>query len=406
LDNRDHRRRRQAIGQVLSDRTLRQFEPIMSAQIDIFLRQLLVHSQQGEVINMTLVTKRLAMDIVGHLAFGCDLNTQTEVTNRFIIDVMGKQLYMANLYFTWPSLRIFLPIIRWLLKKKALTFYKAIHKMIVTRQAEPKNEKPDFYSFAIGHNEIGDEGLHHSEFFSEAIFFILAGGSTVSTAMCAVFFYIVRHPHVYARLAEEIRSTFSSGRDIRYGPELAGCKYLRAVIDESLRIAPPTLNVLWRKPESPKQPLGPFTVDGHIIPPGTEVGVHLYSFLHDEKYFPEPFKFRPERWMEPEKGSSNIEERQEALAIMRRAQVSFGLGHRNCAGKSMAYMENSLVISRCLWYFDFELTFGPDGKLSNRCEGNNPWDSPDQFQLGDKLAADHNGPYISVKLRGDYYKEL
>lgn len=378
----------------------------MSSQIDIFLRQLLLHSQKGKVVNMTPITKRLAMDIIGHLAFGCDLNTQTEATNRFMIDMMGKQLYMANLSFNWPSLGIFVPILRWLLKRRALTFYKAIYKMIRARQSEPKNAKPDFYSFAIGHNEMGDEGLHQSEFFSEAVFFILAGGSTVSTAMCAVFFYIVRNPRVYARLVKEVRSAFSSGQDIRHGPELSGCKYLRAVIDESLRMAPPTLNVLWREPESSKQSGEPFMVDGHTVPPGTEVGVHIYSLLHDGTYFPEPFKFCPERWLEPEEEAPDNEQKKAALAVMRRAQVSFGLGHRNCAGKSMAYMENSLAIARCLWYFDFESARGPEGKLGAGCGGEDPWDTPDQFQLGDKIAAVHDGPYLRVKLRGGYYKEL
>lgn len=61
--------------------------------------------------------------------------------------------------------------------------------------------------------------------------------------MSSVFFYLSRHPTVYAQLATEIRTTFSVGREIRQGPQIASCKYLRVVIEETLRTCPPTPGV-------------------------------------------------------------------------------------------------------------------------------------------------------------------
>lgn len=112
--------------------------------------------------------------------------------------------------------------------------------------------------------------------------------------MSSVFFYLSRHPAVYAHLATEIRTTFSAGREIRQGPQLARCKYLRAVLDETLRICPPTPGVMWRR-QDPATTREPLVVDGHFVPPGTLVGVGMYSFLHNPAYFPEPFSFRPDR---------------------------------------------------------------------------------------------------------------
>ena len=116
--------------------------------------------------------------------------------------------------------------------------------------------------------------------------------------MTAISFCLSRHPKVYNKLASEIRSTFSSGQDIHSGSELTSCKYLRAVIDECLRIAPTSIGTLWRQhdltlpPEARKKP---FIVDGLVIPPGAIVGISPYSLLHNPAYFPEPFEFRPER---------------------------------------------------------------------------------------------------------------
>lgn len=92
---------------------------------------------------------------------------------------------------------------------------------------------------------------------------------TTAGTLTAVFFYLSRHPAVYKRLATEIRTTFADARAIRGGPLLASCTYLRAVIDESLRLSVPTTSMPWREEAAPSDgtPTTPFVVDGHIIPP-------------------------------------------------------------------------------------------------------------------------------------------
>ncbi|KAI1739764.1 cytochrome P450 [Xylaria scruposa] len=403
-DNAEHRRKRRVIGQVVSDRSLRSFNPMMSDQIDIFLKQLLCSSRQSEMVNMTVACNRLGIDVVGHLAFGCALKTQTEATNRFIPETMFSSIYMNNLYYTWPKLANISPVIRWIASKKIDLFRHAVEKMIAERTSKPANAIPDFYAVVTG-----DGGLDRSELWGEALFFVLAGGSTVATAMCGALFHLSWHPDAYARLAAEIRSTFSSGRDIQPGPVLASCTYLRAVIDESIRMTPPSPSPLWRESEvllSPKSQ--PFVVDGHVIPPGTEVCIHLWAMMHDPEYFKDPFSFIPDRWLLPadEDASGNSKE-QESRATMRRAHVAFGLGDRSCAGKSMAYMETSITLARILWYFDFERATGEAGKLGCGRKGSKEkWDEPNQFQIYDVLGADHDGPNLVFQPRGKHWQEL
>lgn len=80
LDRERHKQKRKVYGQILSDRSLRTFEPTMRNEIDVFLRQLL--KAHAEPVNMTPLCERLATDIAGQLAFGQPLNTQTDATNR------------------------------------------------------------------------------------------------------------------------------------------------------------------------------------------------------------------------------------------------------------------------------------------------------------------------------------
>ena len=120
-----------------------------------------------------------------------------------------------------------------------------------------------------------------------------------------------------------------------------------------------------------------------------EIVSHGDSY-HNESYFPDPFALDPERWLDE---SSN-----EAL---HRAFVPFGIGDAMCLGKSMAYLETSLVIDKILWNFDFAQAPGEAGRLG----GGRPTSKDrartreGEFQLYDGIVSDHDGPNLVVTKR-------
>lgn len=189
------------------------------------------------------------------------------------------------------------------------------------------------------------------------------------------------------------------------GSQLSGCKYLRACIDEAMRMSPPFLPVSWR--ELDKDEAGPFIVDGHVIPRGTSVGISPYALLHNEEYFPEPFVYKPERWLEPKEGTETPAEK-EQRSNMNKAFIPFMAGDRNCPGKVMAYTEASLTIARTLWFFDFEVVQGEEGNIGGGGAGK--WKEmgrrPEEYQLGDIIVTSHEGPNLVFKKRGDFWKDL
>lgn len=203
----------------------------------------------------------------------------------------------------------------------------------------------------------------------------------------------------------EIRTTFTSGDAIQSGPRLSGCKYLRAVIDESLRAAPPFVGTLWRelKPSPDKN----VVIDGYLIPAGTMIGVNPYCIMHNELYFPNPFVFQPERWLEPDPGTTETRENIETRAIARQAFAAFALGETGCVGKSMAYQEISLIVAKTLWYFDFQRPPGKVGELGGgqpgRMDGRH---RADVYQLDDNQTADKDGPNLVFKPREKFVDDL
>lgn len=209
--------------------------------------------------------------------------------------------------------------------------------------------------------------------------------------MSGVFYYLSRNPGCYERLAAEIRSTFDSGKEISSGPKLSSCRYLRACIDESLRMSPPVSGTLWRQRYADDTSSDPLVVDGHVIPPGTHVGVNTYALHHEESYFPDSYKYKPERWIEAD---------QDTRMRMNQAFSAFSIGPRGCAGKPIAYLEASLVVARALWYFDFSVAPGESGKLGDDAA------NPGEFEIWDIFSSHQEGPNLVFQPRGDYWKDL
>jgi cytochrome P450 len=81
---------------------------------------------------------------------------------------------------------------------------------------------------------------------------------------------------------------------------------------------------------------------GYLIPKGTSVYTNLWTVHHDEKMFPDPFTFRPERFLN-ERGQF----------VKHEAVIPFSMGKRFCLGEPLARMELFLYFTSMLQKFTF-----------------------------------------------------
>lgn len=155
---------------------MRTFEPVMNSQVDIFLREILKSAQKGEVVDMSPRCQRLAADVICHLGFGYPLSTQTEDTNRPLLEAFTQVNARIALYMNWPATSKLLdPLIKWLAQKPSEDFRRSIQNMVEARMALDKDAKHDLYKLALSDKKGDDEGLLQSELWAEAVFFITAG---------------------------------------------------------------------------------------------------------------------------------------------------------------------------------------------------------------------------------------
>lgn len=258
-----------------------------------------------------------------------------------------------------------------------------------TKVGLDSDRKDFFYHLLNARDPETGKGFTGPELWGESNLLIIAGSDTTSTALGAAFFYLTHNPATLQKLTAEVRSTFSDVEDICAGQTLSSCAYLRAVIDESMRLSPPVGGIL------PREILpGGLEIDGLNLPAGTVVGTPHYAIHHNPNYYPMPFEFHPERWIE----GSSPEVTKESVALAHSAFCPFSIGPRGCIGKGLAYNELMTGLARIVFLYDMKLA---DGVTVGEGQPDNEWGRQrrGEYQLRDSFTSLKDGPYVQFRPR-------
>ena len=221
---------------------------------------------------------------------------------------------------------------------------------------------------------------------------IIAGSDTTSTAMAATLFYLVRNPSALERATAEVREKFAEVEDIHSGPQLGSLPYLKACIDEAMRLSPSVGGLL------PREVLpGGITVDGESIPAGMVIGTPHYTIHHNETYYPEAFSYVPERWVSGSTVAGGLVG-EEDVSRAKSAFCPFSIGPRGCIGKGLAYIEMTMTLARLLFMYDIRRAAGIS--TGEGREGNE-WGRhrPSEYQLVDTFTSLKDGPMVEFRKR-------
>lgn len=199
----------------------------------------------------------------------------------------------------------------------------------------------------------------------------------MATTMAATLFYVLHYPATLTQPYAEIDSTFSNMDEIVIGTQLTSCQYLRACIDETMRLSPPVGGGL------PREVLaGGITIEGNFFPEGTDISVPIYALHHKEEYFRNADIFDPQRWLDQKKEGTDAADTYSAFN-------PFSLGPRGCPGKALAYAEMMPTLARMVWMFEMRLDGGTEvGE-----------DEPVLFKTRDHFVSVHDGPHVQFKRR-------
>ncbi|KAK2484351.1 hypothetical protein H9L39_02331 [Fusarium oxysporum f. sp. albedinis] len=396
VDKKSHGLRRRILSQGLSDSSTRGFEGTIKKHVEQFCLQIEGHadtsSQWSETRDMSRWSSYLTFDIMADVVFGQQYNLLGNQKYRYVVDsIEGSNirtgvLIQAPEAYTWRLDRRLFP--------KSLqhrnSFIKFISLLVFDRLATNPLERSDIISHLLtAKDSETNQGFTKNEVAAESTTLIVAGTDTSSTAISATLFYLTHHPDLYLRAAAEVRDAFETSQDVKLGPALNSCVFTRSCIEESMRLSPPAGSALWRQVLSGGQ-----MVDGNVIPAGCDIGVGIYAIHHNDLYFPEPFAFKPERWLPDNEGGM------EDVRVSRSAFNPFSIGPRSCIGKGLAMAELMLSIATILVRFDIRRSPGEEGCVGQgHMMAGDGRRRVDEYQLYDHVTAFKQGPMLQFRRR-------
>ncbi|KAF4273163.1 hypothetical protein LV164_000054 [Aspergillus fumigatus] len=364
----DHIRMRRLLAHAFSDRALREQESLLHFYADLLVQKLhenLNHSH-SEVVDIARWYNFTTFDLIGDLAFGepfqCLKDSKYHWWVSIMLDAVKLSVYLKVLWFfpiLSPLTKLLVP--RYLHQRREASFQLTVEK--VSRRLHRQTNRPDFISYILRHKD-DENRMSRQEIDANAATFVLAGSETTAALLSGCTFYLLKNPHIYRRLVNEIRSRFQHPSEIRLS-SIATLSYLNAVLEESLRIYPPIPAMLPRLvPEEGAM------INGEYVPAGTSVSMSLWSTFHSSGNFHNPDSFVPERWLaSPEEEASGC-----FTMDKKEAFQPFSYGPRNCLGQHLANAEMRLILAKVFWHLDMELC--PESENWADQESYNLWSRP------------------------------
>ncbi|HVG18705.1 MAG TPA: cytochrome P450 [Blastocatellia bacterium] len=278
----------------------------------------------GETLDMSQEMMRLTLAIVGKTLFDADVESEAKEIGEALTDIM--QLFdRITTPFPWLLEKLPLPSnFRFVKAKRRLD--ATIYRIINERRASGEDRGDLLSMLLLAQDEEGDGGsMTDLQLRDEAMTIFLAGHETTANALTWAWYLISQHPEVEAKLHAEIDSAL--GGHLPSAEDMAKLRYTEMVFAEAMRLYPPAWTLGRRALED-------YRIGEYVVPSDSIILMSQYVMHHDGRYYPDPYKFDPERWT-PEARA----------ARPKFSYFPFGGGPRVCIGEQFAWMEGVLLIA-------------------------------------------------------------
>ncbi len=185
---------------------------------------------------------------------------------------------------------------------------RELFELMAERRADTAEDRTDILSMLLAAAHSDGSPMTDEEIRDELLTALVAGHETTASSLAFAFTEIARAPAV----AEELAAGDPA--------------YLEAVINETLRRRPVLPNA------EPRLVVKPFEAGGWTYPPGVVLIVSAQLVHHDPAIYPDPYAFRPERFLGTKPGTYTW--------------LPFGGGRRRCIGAAFALLEMRVVLRR------------------------------------------------------------
>jgi cytochrome P450 family 135 len=253
----------------------------------------------------------ITLEVIMRAVFGVGEENRDDLRHRLLAILTATRSPLA-IGLTIPGVRRLGPFRR--VRRTIVETDEILRAEIARRRGDPGlAEREDILSLLVAARDEDGEGMSDGELRDELITLLMAGHETTATALAWAFDLLFRHPEAMERLRAEV-----DGDEHRY---------LDAVAEETLRVRPVV-------PFVGRELRVPMELRGYELPAGTVVMPSIYLTHTRADLFPEPYAFRPERFLEEQPDTYSW--------------IPFRGGTRRCIGAAFAELEMRVVLRTVL----------------------------------------------------------
>ena len=281
------------------------------------------NATRGEPIDVDAEMMRLTLEIVGQALFSVDLSRDAGALSRAALATLDHVARRARMLLSPPTSVPTPGNRRFVAAVKMLD--AAIFALIAARRRKPDAADDLLAMLMDARDADTGEGMNDRQIRDEIITFLIAGHETVASALVWLWHLLSLHPAVERELGRELAETL--GGRVPTMADLPHLPYTRAVVDETLRLYPPS----WI---STRRARADDVVLGKRVAAGSLVVMSPYATHRLPAVWPNPEGFDPDRFLPGAEAGRH-----------RFAYFPFGGGPHLCIGNHFALTEAALIVA-------------------------------------------------------------
>jgi cytochrome P450 len=292
--------------------------------------------EPGASLDLSKEMAALTLEIVARTLFSADVTSETDEIRAALAQTLGLFDRVLMPFSEWVE-KLRLPAFR-RFERARDRLDQTIYRMIAEHRTGGRDVGDLLSMLLLAQDEETGGGMTDKQVRDEALTLFLAGHETTANALTWTWYLLSQNPAEESRLHAEIEEVL--GGRLPALEDLPKLRYTEMVFAEALRLYPPAWGIGRRAIED-------YRIGDYHIPARSIVLMSPYVVHRDPRWFPEPERFDPCRWL-PEN----------ADARPKFSYFPFGGGARVCIGERFARMEGVLLLATIAQRWRFRLAPG------------------------------------------------
>jgi len=293
------------------------YASIMTAYAD----EMLATWQSGETRDIHAEMMDLTLRVVVRSLF----NVEAEQTAAISAALNSLMRNATGIRMLVPPAGRYLPTPTMIEVRRAVRHLEQTVYAIIERRRRDQRDTGDLLSMLIQVRDEDGTRMTDKQLRDEVLTFLLAGHETTALALSWTWHLLAQHADIECQLHQELDRVL--GDRAPTFSDLAALPYTDAVIKESMRLYPPAWSLA-------RTVMSDIDLAGYTVPKGANIVMSQWIMHRDPRYFSEPEKFMPERWLGDK-----------LRKLPRFAYFPFGGGPRQCIGAAFAQMEAAILVA-------------------------------------------------------------